>query len=193
MARPRKFETDEARANLLQAFWRSGYESTSLSDLEAATGMGRRSLYNAFGDKHAMFLHALADFRRSVVEGNMRPLKEPGAGVAEIRAVLGGLAAVGATPLGKLGCLICNTARETIASNSEVAREVALYFQQIETAMQGALDNAQQCGELSAEADTASLAHFFLGCVVSMSVLAKAGVQPVVLANIRDEAMKALS
>ena len=60
--------------------------------------MGRHSLYNAFGDNHAMFLHALADFRRTLVEGSVQRLKEPGAGVAEIRVVLDGLAAVGATP-----------------------------------------------------------------------------------------------
>ena len=68
----------------LQMFLQKGYGSTSLSDLEAATGLGRRSLYNSFGDKRTVFLTALADFRAMAAENNLAPLAEPGAGVDAI-------------------------------------------------------------------------------------------------------------
>ena len=41
------------------AFWAKGYESTSLNDLMAATGLHKGSLYQAFGDKHSLFLESL--------------------------------------------------------------------------------------------------------------------------------------
>jgi TetR/AcrR family transcriptional repressor of nem operon len=41
------------------AFWTKGYESTSLNDLMAATGLHKGSLYQAFGDKHSLFLESL--------------------------------------------------------------------------------------------------------------------------------------
>lgn len=59
MARPRAFNEDEVILKAMQAFWRNGYESTSIGMLEDATGIARISLYNTFGDKSALFLRAL--------------------------------------------------------------------------------------------------------------------------------------
>lgn len=41
------------------AFWESGYETTSISDLTAAMGVTAPSIYAAFGDKKQLFLEAL--------------------------------------------------------------------------------------------------------------------------------------
>ncbi len=59
MARPREFDTDQAVEDALQAFWRNGYESTSLPDLLGAMGLSRGSLYKAFGGKYRLYLTAL--------------------------------------------------------------------------------------------------------------------------------------
>src|SRR5262249_1502445 len=42
----------------LALFWRQGVAATSMLDLAAATGVQRGSLYNAYGDKEAIFLRA---------------------------------------------------------------------------------------------------------------------------------------
>ena len=44
------------------AFWRHGYETTSLVDLTAAMGVSAPSLYTAFGDKKRLFLEAVARY-----------------------------------------------------------------------------------------------------------------------------------
>ncbi len=54
MARPREFNVDTVLESAMQVFWAKGYESTSLDDLCEATGLGRSSLYAAFGDKRAL-------------------------------------------------------------------------------------------------------------------------------------------
>ncbi|MBL0940885.1 MAG: TetR/AcrR family transcriptional regulator [Gemmatimonadaceae bacterium] len=59
MARPRSFDEDQVIDRVTRTFWERGYANTSITDLEAATGLGRQSLYSAFGDKHALFLKAL--------------------------------------------------------------------------------------------------------------------------------------
>jgi AcrR family transcriptional regulator len=43
----------------LFVFWLKGYESTSLTDIEEATGVARMSLYNVFGNKEGLFYAAL--------------------------------------------------------------------------------------------------------------------------------------
>lgn len=55
----------------LQAFWEHGYDATSVEDLVTATGIGRASLYGAFGDKEQLFRrvvdHYMARSRAEVV------------------------------------------------------------------------------------------------------------------------------
>ena len=62
MARPRKFDEGAVVGAAREQFWDGGYAATSVDDLTAATGLGKGSLYGAFGDKHALFLRALDDY-----------------------------------------------------------------------------------------------------------------------------------
>jgi AcrR family transcriptional regulator len=57
--RPRSFDPDKVLGEVQQVFWRQGYEGTSYSDLTAATGLSKPSLYAAFGDKESLFAAAL--------------------------------------------------------------------------------------------------------------------------------------
>ncbi|MEO0871516.1 MAG: TetR/AcrR family transcriptional regulator [Pseudomonadota bacterium] len=50
----------------MNIFWEHGYEATSIQLLEAATGLKRQSLYNAFGNKDAMFGLAADRYDRAV-------------------------------------------------------------------------------------------------------------------------------
>ncbi|TFD92149.1 TetR/AcrR family transcriptional regulator [Cryobacterium lactosi] len=59
MPRPRKFDETEVVASASRAFAKTGCADTSVDDLVAATGLGRQSLYNAFGGKKELFMRAL--------------------------------------------------------------------------------------------------------------------------------------
>ena len=59
VGRPRQFDVDQTLDAAMRAFWARGYEATSMADLMAATGLHKGSLYQAFGDKHALFIEAL--------------------------------------------------------------------------------------------------------------------------------------
>src|ERR1700758_3255761 len=59
MARPREFDEGAVLDAAVQCFWKQGYEATSVRDLVAKTGITAASLYNAFGDKRALYQRAL--------------------------------------------------------------------------------------------------------------------------------------
>jgi len=65
MAGKKSFEEGKALDQALIAFWHSGYEGTSYSDLETATGLKKSSLYNAFGDKAALYQKCIERFEQS--------------------------------------------------------------------------------------------------------------------------------
>jgi len=60
--RPRQYDRATALNGALHIFSTRGFSATSLDDLAAATGMNRPSLYNAFGDKEAVYRETLDHF-----------------------------------------------------------------------------------------------------------------------------------
>lgn len=59
MARNRTFEENDVVDAVADVFVAHGYKGTSIQMLAEATGLGRQSLYNAFGDKEALYLKSL--------------------------------------------------------------------------------------------------------------------------------------
>lgn len=59
MSRPRQFDEAATLQRLAETFSQHGYEGTSMAMLVEATGLGKQSLYNAFGDKRAMYARAV--------------------------------------------------------------------------------------------------------------------------------------
>jgi TetR/AcrR family transcriptional regulator, transcriptional repressor for nem operon len=57
--RPKAFDPDTVRERVADAFAAHGYRGTSLALLEEASGLGKQSLYNTFGDKQALYLASL--------------------------------------------------------------------------------------------------------------------------------------
>src|SRR6201996_1187451 len=60
--RPRAYDTQAALKQATETFLKTGYSGTSLDSIAAATGMNPPSLYAAFGNKHALYLEALARY-----------------------------------------------------------------------------------------------------------------------------------
>lgn len=73
MGRPRTFSESDVVASASAVFARRGFAATSVDDLVRATGVGRASLYGAFGSKDGLFQRCLS--------GALAAL-EPGSGPA---------------------------------------------------------------------------------------------------------------
>src|SRR5215467_12621867 len=76
MARPRKFDARDVVAAARDEFWSRGYAATSVEDLTSATGLGKGSLYGAFGDKHGLFLRAFDDYIGTAMDGVRAQLRD---------------------------------------------------------------------------------------------------------------------
>ena len=190
MARQISYNPTEVRSRLLSKFWDTGYAETSLSDLEEATGLNRRQLYNGLGNKKAMFLSAVDDFSTTAGRQFLGPLEKDTAGLDEIASLLRTFVALAGSKDGPSGCMVCSVSQEEIADDVDVRPRIDAYFDRIEAAYRNALTQAAVRGEinLAPPAISAKSAHLF-GVHVALCVLGRAGCAQNKLHRIAEEAI----
>ena len=72
MARPREFDEGAVLDAAVLCFWKQGYDATSVRDLVEHTGITAVSLYNAFGDKRALYEKALKRYIEENIADRLR-------------------------------------------------------------------------------------------------------------------------
>jgi AcrR family transcriptional regulator len=75
--RPISFDKDAALEAAMLLFWERGYEGTSMADLTKAMGLNASSIYAAFGDKQALFSHAVKRYMAIRAQYAAKALEEP--------------------------------------------------------------------------------------------------------------------
>jgi TetR/AcrR family transcriptional repressor of nem operon len=175
MPRPKSFDEDAMLDRAVQLFWERGYEGTSLADLETHLGLGRQSLYNAFGDKQALFLKALERYRRNVAEGAMAQLNAPSAGLDAIRAFFTSSVESLTAPGTRRACLVANTILERGSQDSDALLRCNYARAGLERAFRRALAQAKAQGDLPASLDVEATATLLVVQNYGLGVLAKSG------------------
>lgn len=173
--RPREFERQQALAQAMRVFWALGYERAATDTLLAGMGIGRQSLYNAFGDKRALFLEALEHYGLTQMQWLVDLLAAPGSPLGQIRAVLDAWADT-VWRHGFTGCLICNSMSEFGRADAEVAAICDRHNGRIEAAFVATLTRARDCGELRPGADPAALALFLANTGLGLAVQGRRGI-----------------
>src|SRR5215470_16292544 len=109
MARPRKFDESRVMQSVRDRFWLTGYAGTSLDDLTEATGLGRGSLYFAFGNKHALFLRTLDEYCEQAVSSTRASVQGPGKAFDRLSTFVRGTTRVIAADAERRGCLMAKS------------------------------------------------------------------------------------
>ena len=78
------FDREEVVAGAIIAFWAKGFEATTLSDLESATGLDRSSIYNSFGGKDGLYRSAASAYVDGAEDLLFEPLFKGKDGVTDI-------------------------------------------------------------------------------------------------------------
>jgi TetR/AcrR family transcriptional repressor of nem operon len=193
MARPREFDETEALEAALQLFRAKGFEGTTLSELEHATGLGRASLYGAFGDKRALFLKVIGRYCETAMEAQLEGLRAPGAGRSAILAVFHEIARVACADRQRKGCMVTNCAVELADRDPDFACVAARGLDRFEQAFAAAIRTAQAQGDIPPDRDPARLARFLTVCMEGMLVLARIRPDPAWLDDAAAEVAEALA
>jgi TetR/AcrR family transcriptional regulator, transcriptional repressor for nem operon len=173
MARPREFEETVVLDAAVECFWSHGYEATSVRDLVERTGITGASLYNAFGDKRAVYRRALDHYveqsfgeRVGRLEGKFPPREAIGAFLKEVieRSL---------SDTERKGCMLVNSALEMAPHDPEFQRVVAEVLVQVEAFFRRCVAAGQKNGTIAASQSAEDLARLLLSTLLGIRVLAR--------------------
>jgi AcrR family transcriptional regulator len=188
MARPREFDEQAVLAAAQTAFRERGYAGTSLQDLMAATGLGKGSLYAAFGDKRGLYLRVLGDYAQRSVAGVGNALGQPRAMEALRAQLLGGARSSTAGP----SCLLASSTAELAAVDADVKQCVETTFRTLEDAFTAAIARAQDEGDIDRAADPEALGALLLAVSRGVEALGHAGMPEATLVRTVETALDGL-
>ncbi|GAA2065219.1 TetR/AcrR family transcriptional regulator [Streptomyces albiaxialis] len=192
MARPKQFDPEIAVDQAMEVFWRKGYAATTPQDLVDALGIGKGSLYNTFGSKHALFERALRRYRDTQTAALVEMLDEPGPVKDRLRKVLKLLAETDLDDPDRRGCMAVNATAE-LASVDETAAELARrMLDRTESAFRALIEEGQRSGEIAPGRDPAALGSLLMNTVVGMRIVARVAEGPERLDRVIDATLDSL-
>ena len=186
--RPREFCTDAALAAALRVFWSKGYEGASLTELTAAMGITRPSLYAAFGNKEELFRKALDLYEAEKLDYVGKALAEPTARAVAEHFMRGALEnqTRKSEPHGCLGVIssvACGAEAESIRDDV-LARGASAKRKLVERMQQARTD-----GDLPAHIDPEAITSYHYAVLQGMAVQAGAGATRAELEQLVETAM----
>lgn len=171
MPRSKQFEPEQALSSAMSAFWRHGYDATSMEDLMDCMGIGRASIYNAFGNKRALFLSALEYYVCN--GGALQGVRMPDSPRLAIMTAFRTIVERAVTGESCDGCMVVNTALELAPHDDEIAQIVNGIFVQQEALFRTYLEQAMACGEVPQTLDPSRTAQTLLALSIAVLVLAR--------------------
>lgn len=171
MPRSKQFEPEQALSSAMSAFWRHGYDATSMEDLMDCMGIGRASIYNAFGNKRALFLSALEYYVCN--GGALQGVRMPDSPKPAIMTAFRTIVERAVTGESCDGCLVVNTALELAPHDDEIAQIVNGIFVQQEALFRTYLERAMARGEVPQTLNPSRTAQTLLALSIAVLVLAR--------------------
>lgn len=172
MARKSNFDRDEKLIEAMQLFWQQGYANTSISDLVAHLGINRFSIYNAFGDKYALYQEALEYYFEHTSKPAAQMLFYPEADLHTLESFL--LAFVERQKQQQFGCFIQNALLEHGPRDQSVQGVGNKLTLHLSDGVTHCLSNAIKLGQLHPQADLSGLVSLIVTHIQGIRVLGKA-------------------
>jgi TetR/AcrR family transcriptional regulator, transcriptional repressor for nem operon len=173
MARPREFDEATALEAAIECFWHRGYEATSVRDLADKMGISAPSLYNTYGDKHALFAQALERYLDLSARALIKELEDALPPKQAIRRFIEEIIRRSVNDRERRGCFLINSALEVAPHDRELGAFIADRLTEIEAFFYRSIKRAQAEGTVPRNIAAKDVARLFLGVLLGIRVLAR--------------------
>ncbi len=192
MIKAAKLNRDATLEAVMRCFWTHGYEATTLDRLEKATGLGRQSLYNAFGGKEALFGVALDRYREQV-GAPLRALLEQDDPASAIRAFLEAHLAIFSDETSPVGCMLSGCSSELGPRDDTLGHRMREETATGASAIEAVFQRWRSEGRLTQLADPETLAALLSAVIRGLAVLRRASTDTTLVAKAVEGAIQAFA
>lgn len=170
--KPKQFDPEQILEKIADVFARNGYEGTSLDTLIKETGIGKQSLYNAFGDKKAMVTKSLQCFGKKSAAA-LFLCNDELTGRERIEGFFN-QSIKDATCTEYTGCLVTNLLLEKGNTDDEVRKAAATRWQMTKEGFKKAIEVGQKDKTIKADVDSELMAIMLMNVLNGMRVSVQA-------------------
>jgi TetR/AcrR family transcriptional regulator, transcriptional repressor for nem operon len=192
MARLKAFDEDRALDSAVDCFWSRGYEATSVRDLADSMGIGGTSLYNAYGDKRALFVRSLERYANRSMRERIERLEANHQPKQAIRAFLAEIIDRSLADPDRKGCLLVNSALDVAPHDAALGKVVGDYLDEIHAFFRRNIEAARTAGQAPKQIDAESVSGHLLGVLLGIRVLARTGAKRKMLESVAQPALDLL-
>ncbi|WP_144214175.1 TetR/AcrR family transcriptional regulator [Flavobacterium anhuiense] len=171
--RTKDFNEQEVVKKAIAVFWKKGYHDTSMYDLIEGLGIGRSSIYHAFGDKHNLFARAVDLYQREATARLMDAFENSPSVKDAVAAFLQSVVDDVFSDACPKGCFKINTEVEMASHDDKIRKIVYDDDLIIEDSLFRAILRGQQSGEINPLKDAKALARFICSTIAGMRVYSK--------------------
>lgn len=187
MVRPREFDAELALDAAISVFREHGYEGSSAQMLVDAMGIGRQSLYAAFGDKWQLYRSAVRRYGMAECAAHLDALRSGLRAIDGIAAMLRRVVETAGQP-----CLGVSSICEFGASRPDLAEVNALLARSLRAIIAGRIRDAQREGDVADGLDPDAITEFLIANIAGIRVAGRGGANRATLTSLADMALRAL-
>jgi Transcriptional regulator len=192
MARPREFDEATALEAAIECFWHRGYEATSVRDLADKMGISGPSLYNAYGDKRALFAQALEHYVDNSARALIKRLEASLPPKQAVRRFIEEIIDRSVNDRERRGCFLINSALEVAPHDRQLGALIADRLAEIEAFFYRSIKAAQAEGAVPRNRVARDLARLLLGVLLGIRVLARSKPERALLQGVARPALALL-
>jgi TetR/AcrR family transcriptional repressor of nem operon len=173
MGRPREFDETAVLQAAVRCFWSQGYEATSVRDLAQNMGITGASLYNAFGDKRALYRRSLDHYIANSFGDRVRRFESELPPLDALKAFFAEIIERSITDKERKGCMLVNSALELAPHDKEFRRVVAGVLGDVEAFFRRCVEAGQSSEKITTAQSAEDLARLLLSVLLGIRVLAR--------------------
>lgn len=192
MARTKSFNEDKALKQAMLLFWKKGYSATSMKELERVTGLAITSIYNAYGNKRALFEKVLNYYLQNILFKFIEALDSADSPENALKAVLMEVIHLHFNPSYPGGCLVVLSILESEQHDERSKNILISALNQLRDRILQRLEKDKENGEIALEKNILSIANHMTALITGMTTMARAGFSQKELENLIDDSVVTL-
>jgi len=183
----KNFEVEDVLEKAMQAFWKQGYEATSMKTLSECMGLNPGSIYAEFGSKKNLFLSTL-DHYLEQTQALLAGFEESHSPLGAILAVFDHMTEDVKHNPDNAGCYLVNSVLECSPKDKDIDKAVHAGMEAFDTTIQRLIAQGQKTGEINPGLDPAKTARILHGLVAGGRVMSKGRPNETIMQDIREHA-----